>query len=143
MKSNYQKVRDFMQAFGQELPNKHGFPNQDVVLLRYNLIHEELEELNQAMQENDIVEVADALVDILYVTYGALAAFGLPANALFDEVHRSNMSKLGEDGNPIYREDGKVIKGPNYSEPDIKSVVENYGKWWEIMSKFKFELNDN
>lgn len=121
--TNAMKVQEFMEAFGQEVKTSPEFPNRETQLLRIELIREELEELSEAIADHDIVEVADALADILYVTYGAAHAFGIPIDNCFREVQRSNMSKLGEDGKPIYREDGKVMKGPNYSEPDLKSVL--------------------
>jgi len=121
--TNYQKVKNFMNAFGQEVKTSPEFPSLEVQALRIDLIKEELDELIEAMAEKDIVEVADAITDILYVTYGAAAAFGIDADACFREVQRSNMSKLGEDGKPIYREDGKILKGPNYSEPDLKKTL--------------------
>lgn len=122
--TNFNKVNVFMDAFGQEVKRSPEFPDLDTVALRYELIKEELQELFVAMAEKDIVEVADALTDILYVTYGAGHAFGIDLDACFREVQRSNMSKLGEDGKPIYREDGKILKGPNYSEPDLKKVLD-------------------
>jgi predicted HAD superfamily Cof-like phosphohydrolase len=112
-----------MQTFGQEVKNKAEFPNEKIVKLRYELIKEELEELNQAINEKDIKEVADALTDILYVTYGAGTAFGIDLDKCFDEVHQSNMSKLGADGKPIYNEIGKVMKGPNYFKPDLNKFI--------------------
>ena len=121
--SNFDKVGTFMKTFGQEVKTKPEFPDLDTVALRYDLIREELQELFDAMGEKDIVEVADALTDILYVTYGAGHAFGIDLDACFDEVQRSNMSKLGADGKPIYRDDGKVLKGPNYFEPDLTKFV--------------------
>ena len=121
--TNFGKVKTFMETFGQEVLDKPQFPDVDVVALRYELIKEELEELFEAMGEKDLVEVADALTDILYVTYGAGHAFGIDLDACFDEVQRSNMSKLGADGKPMYREDGKILKGPNYSEPDLTKFV--------------------
>lgn len=116
-------VKEFMETFGQEVKTKPEFPDAETVELRIELIAEELEELWDACNEKDIVGVADALTDILYVTYGAGHAFGINLDDCFAEVQRSNMSKLGEDGKPIYRDDGKVLKGPNYSEPDLKSVL--------------------
>ncbi len=113
-----------MDAFGQEVKRSPEFPDLDTVALRYELIKEELQELFVAMAEKDMVEVADALTDILYVTYGAGHAFGIDLDACFREVQRSNMSKLGADGKPIYREDGKILKGPDYSEPDLKKVLD-------------------
>lgn len=121
--TNFEKVKVFMETFGQEVKTKPEFPDLDTVALRYDLIKEELEELFEAMGEKDIVGVADALTDILYVTYGAGHAFGIDLDACFDEVQRSNMSKLGADGKPIYREDGKVLKGPNYFAPDLTKYV--------------------
>ena len=121
--SNFQSVKKFMQTFGQEVKNNAEFPNEKIVKLRYELIKEELEELNQAINDKDIKEVADALTDILYVTYGAGTAFGIDLDKCFDEVHQSNMSKLGSDGKPIYNEIGKVMKGPNYFKPDLKKFI--------------------
>ena len=112
-----------MQTFGQEVKVKSEFPNEKIVQLRYELIKEELEELNQAIKDNDIREVADALTDILYVTYGAGHAFGIELNKCFNEVQQSNMSKLGSDGKPIYNESGKVMKGPNYFKPDLNKFL--------------------
>ena len=112
-----------MQTFGQEVKNKAEFPNEKIVKLRYELIKEELEELNQAINDKDIKEVADALTDILYVTYGAGTAFGIDLDKCFDEVHQSNMSKLGSDGKPIYNDQGKVMKGPNYFKPDLGKII--------------------
>ena len=121
--SNFQSVKKFMQIFGQEVKNKAKFPNDKIVKLRYELIREELEELNQAIIDKDIKEVADALTDILYVTYGAGTAFGINLDKCFNEVHQSNMSKLGSDGKPIYNEIGKVMKGPNYFKPDLDKFL--------------------
>jgi len=112
-----------MEIFGQEIKNKAEFPNEKIVKLRYELIKEELEELKQAINDKDIKEVADALTDILYVTYGAGTAFGIDLDKCFDEVHQSNMSKLGSDGNPIYNDIGKVMKGPNYFKPDLNKFL--------------------
>ena len=112
-----------MQTFGQEVKNKAEFPNEKIVKLRYELIKEELEELKQAINDKDIKEVADALTDILYVTYGAGTAFGIDLDKCFDEVHQSNMSKLGSDGKPIYNDIGKVMKGPNYFKPDLNKFL--------------------
>lgn len=122
-KTNFDLVEDFMKAFGQEVKSDPDFPNDETVSLRIELIAEELNELFDACEQKDIVEVADALTDILYVTYGAGHAFGINLDECFREVQRSNMSKLGEDGKPIYRDDGKVLKGPNYFEPDLKSIL--------------------
>ena len=121
--SNFQNVKKFMQTFGQEVKSKAEFPNEKIVQLRYKLIEEELEELNQAFNDKDIKEVADALTDILYVTYGAGHAFGIDLDKCFDEVQQSNMSKLGSDGKPIYNEAGKVMKGPNYFKPDLNKLL--------------------
>ena len=112
-----------MQTFGQEVKNKAEFPNEKIVKLRYELIKEELEELNQAIKDGDMKEVADALTDILYVTYGAGHAFGIDLDKCFSEVQQSNMSKLGPDGKPIYNESGKVMKGPNYFKPDLNKFL--------------------
>ena len=112
-----------MKTFGQEVKCKAEFPNEKIEKLRYELIKEELEELNQAIKEKDLKEVADALTDILYVTYGAGHAFGIDLDECFDEVQRSNMSKLGSDGKPIYDESGKVMKGPNYFKPDLSKFL--------------------
>ena len=121
--SNFQNVKFFMQTFGQEVKNKNEFPNEKIVQLRYELIKEELEELNQAIKDKDIKEVADALTDILYVTYGAGHAFGINLDKCFDEVQKSNMSKLDSNGKPIYNENGKVMKGPNYFKPDLSKFL--------------------
>ena len=122
--TNFEKVGIFMKTFGQDVKTKAELSNNKINELRISLINEELEELKKAIKDNDILEVADALTDILYVTYGAGHAFGIDLDKCFAEVQRSNMSKLGEDGKPIYRDDGKVMKGPNYSEPDLKSVLQ-------------------
>ena len=121
--NNFQSVKNFMQIFGQEVKDKAGFPNEKTIKLRYELIKEELEELDQAIKKKDIKEVADALTDILYVTYGAGHAFGIELNKCFNEVQQSNMSKLGSDGKPIYNESGKVMKGPNYFKPDLNKFL--------------------
>ena len=121
--SNFQSVKKFMQTFGQEVKIKAEFPNKKIIQLRYELIKEELEELNQAIKNKDIIEVADALTDILYVTYGAGHAFGVDLDKCFDEVQQSNMSKLGPDEKPIYNESGKVMKGPNYFKPDLNKFL--------------------
>jgi predicted HAD superfamily Cof-like phosphohydrolase len=113
-----------METFGQDVKRSPELPNDETSKLRLELIGEELGELEEAIANKDLVEIADALTDILYVTYGAGHAFGLDLDACFREVQRSNMSKLGEDGKPIYREDGKVLKGPNYSEPDLKKTLQ-------------------
>ena len=121
--SNFNKVKTFMNTYGQEVKERAAFPENQIVQLRIDLIEEELNELKEAIKNNDIVEVADALTDILYVTYGAGHSFGVNLDKCFDEVQRSNMSKLGEDGNPIYNDSGKVMKGPNYSAPDLKKII--------------------
>lgn len=126
MNNNYDKVKQFMQTFGQNVSNTPSWPSLEVQQLRYDLIAEELREFKEAMDNEDLVEVADALTDLLYVVYGAGASFGIDINKCFEEVHRSNMSKLGPDGKPIYREDGKVIKGPSYSPPNLRDVM-----FWE------------
>ena len=117
--TNFELAGDFMEAFGQEVLETPTLPEPDLAKLRLELIREEVEELNVGIEGMDIVEIADALTDILYVVYGAGHAFGIDLDACFKEVHDSNMSKLGEDGKPIYREDGKVLKGPNYRSPDL------------------------
>ena len=122
--TNANKVKLFMESFGQEVKSKPEFPSDDTVKLRIELISEELQELVDACKAGDIIEVADALTDILYVTYGAAHSFGIPIDECFKEVQRSNMSKLGKDGKPIYREDGKVMKGPSYFKPDLKNVLQ-------------------
>ena len=122
--TNFEKVGLFMKTFGQEVKSEPGLSNVKINKLRIDLIDEELKELKYAIQTNDLKEVADALTDILYVTYGAGHAFGVDLDKCFTEVQRSNMSKLGEDGKPIYREDGKVMKGPNFSEPDLESILQ-------------------
>tara|TARA_B100001939_G_C16816914_1_gene562571 strand:- start:222 stop:599 length:378 start_codon:yes stop_codon:yes gene_type:complete len=121
--TNFEKVIQFMNTYNQEVKRKAELPNEDIVELRLDLIEEEVSELEDAIDDKDIVAVADALTDILYVVYGAGAAFGINLDACFHEVHSSNMSKLGEDGKPIYREDGKVMKGPNFREPNLKSIL--------------------
>ena len=122
--TNFEKVKEFMNTFGQEVKNNAEFPNEKIIDLRKKLIEEELQELKDAISDKDIVEVADALTDILVVTYGAGVAFGIDLDKCFKEVQRANMSKLGKDGKPIYNEKGKVMKGPNYSEPNLKKFVE-------------------
>ena len=121
--SNFESVKTFMKTFGQEVKEKAGFPSDKITSLRYELINEELEELKEAIINKDIKEVADALTDILYVTYGAGHAFGINLDKCFKEVQNSNMSKLGNDGKPIYNDKGKVMKGPNYFKPDLKKFV--------------------
>ena len=121
--SNFNKVGTFMKTFGQEVKTKPSFSSDKINKLRIDLIKEELDELEEAMKNNDLLEVADALTDILYVTYGAGHAFGIDLDMCFDEVQNSNMSKLGENGKPIYNESGKVMKGPNYFKPDLSKFV--------------------
>ena len=121
--SNFESVKKFMETFGQEVKEKAEFPNDKITTLRYDLIKEELEELREALEKKDIKEVADALTDILYVTYGAGHAFGINLDKCFQEVQNSNMSKLGKDGKPIYNENGKVMKGPNYFKPNLDKFV--------------------
>ena len=123
--SNFNKVKTFMETFGQEVKTKPSFNTDKINNLRYDLIKEELEELKEAMENKDLLEVADALTDILYVAYGAGHAFGIDLDKCFEEVQNSNMSKLGEDGKPIYNESGKVMKGPKYFKPDLAKFV-NY-----------------
>ena len=122
--SNFNKVKTFMQVFGQEVKNKPSFPDPKIQNLRFELIKEELEELKVALDQKNLKEVADALTDILYVTYGAGHAFGIDLDKCFDEVQASNMSKLGADGKPIYNESGKVMKGPNFFEPNLRKFIE-------------------
>ena len=121
--TNFEKVGLFMKTFGQEVKKKSGFSTEKINKLRVSLINEELEEFKEAIKNNDLKEVADALTDILYVTYGAGHAFGIDLDKCFDEVQNSNMSKLGQDGKPIYNNDGKVMKGPNYFKPDLSKVL--------------------
>ena len=121
--SNFSKVGIFMKTFGQEVKNKPSFSTEKINKLRLDLIKEELSELTDAMNNKDLLEVADALTDILYVTYGAGHAFGIDLDKCFDEVQNSNMSKLDENGKPIYNEHGKVMKGPNYFKPDLSKFV--------------------
>ena len=122
--TNFEKVGLFMSTFGQEVKKKSELSSEKINSLRLNLIQEELDELKKAINENDILEVADALTDILYVTYGAGHAFGINLDQCFEEVQQSNMSKLGEDSKPIYNEHGKVMKGPNYFEPNLKKFID-------------------
>ena len=122
--SNFTDVRTFMEIFGQIVVTKPQFPDNKTMQLRYDLIKEELDELKQAMKDKNLKEIADALTDILYVTYGAGFAYGIDLDKCFKEVQRANMSKLGADGKPIYNEKGKVMKGPSYSEPNLKQFVE-------------------
>ena len=121
--TNFESVKKFMKTFGQEIKEKASFPDDKITSLRYDLIKEELGELKEAMDNKDIKEVADALTDILYVTYGAGHAFGIDLDKCFEEVQNSNMSKLDENGKPIYNESGKVKKGPNYFKPDLSKFV--------------------
>jgi len=122
-KTNFEMVGEFMTAFGQEVRTKAKMPPVNVQALRYDLIKEELQEFWEATCANDLVGVADALTDLLYVVYGAGHAYGINLDTCFHEVHASNMSKLGADGKPIYREDGKVLKGPNFFEPELEEIV--------------------
>ena len=121
--TNFESVKKFMETFDQEIKEKASFPNDKTTILRYELIKEELSELKEAIDAKDIKEVADALTDILYVTYGAGHAFGIDLDKCFKEVQNSNMSKLGQDGKPIYNEKGKVMKGPNYFKPNLSKFV--------------------
>ena len=121
--TNFESVKKFMQTFGQEIKEKACFPDDQITSLRFELIKEELNELEQAIKEKNIKEVADALTDILYVTYGAGHAFGIDLDKCFVEVQSSNMSKLGSDGKPIYNDKGKVMKGPNYFKPNLSKFV--------------------
>ena len=121
--SNFNKVKTFMKTFGQEVKTKPSFSTDKINSLRYGLIEEELEELKIAMKNKDLLEVADALTDILYVTYGAGHAFGIDLDQCFDEVQNSNMSKLDENGKPIYNEAGKIMKGPKYFKPNLKKFL--------------------
>ena len=121
--SNFEKVNTFMTTYGQEVKKSASFPDENITKLRLKLIKEELEELEQALNDKNLLEVADALTDILYVTYGAGHSFGINLDACFEEVQRSNMSKLDEDGKPIYNEYGKVMKGPNFSKPNLKQFI--------------------
>ena len=121
--SNFKKVKTFMETFGQEVKTKPSFSTDKINNLRYELIKEELEDLKVAMEKKDLLEVADALTDILYVTYGAGHSFGINLDKCFEEVQSSNMSKLGEDGKPIYNDSGKVMKGPKYFKPNLKNFL--------------------
>ena len=122
--TNFEKVGKFMKTFGQEVKTKPGLSNNKINKLRIDLIDEELTEFKEAIKNNDLKEVVDALTDILYVTYGAGHAFGVNLDECFDEVQRSNMSKLGKDGKPIYNQAGKVMKGPNYFAPDLNKFLQ-------------------
>ena len=121
--TNFDLVEEFMTAFDQDVQKKASMPDRKTAMLRLKLILEEYEELETAVEEQHLVGIADALTDILYVTYGAGHAFGIDLDECFEEVHESNMSKLGPDGKPIYREDGKVMKGPDYREPDLRKIL--------------------
>ena len=121
--TNFESVKKFMQTFAQEIRTKASFPDDKIISLRLDLIREELSELEEAIKKKDIKEVADALTDILYVTYGAGHAFGINLDKCFEEVQNSNMSKLGSDGKPIYNEHGKVMKGPDYFKPNLNKFV--------------------
>ena len=121
--SNFEDVKDFMTTYGQEVKTKSEFPEEQIIKLRIDLIKEELNELTDAIKQRNLVEVADALTDILYVTYGAGHSFGINLDLCFAEVQRSNMSKLGEDDKPIYNEQGKVMKGSNYTKPNLKQFI--------------------
>ncbi len=121
--TNFNSVKKFMEVFGQEVKTKAEFPSEKIIKLRYSLIKEELDEFEEALKDKNLKEVADALTDILYVTYGAGHAFGIDLDKCFDEVQRSNMSKLGEDGKPIYNEHGKVMKGPKYFQPNLGKFI--------------------
>ena len=121
--TNFEKVRLFMTTFGQEVKNKDSLSSENINNLRINLIEEELNEFKEAVIKKDLKEAADALTDILYVTYGAGHAFGINLDKCFEEVQKSNMSKLGDDGKPIYDEKGKVMKGPKYFKPDLKKFL--------------------
>ena len=121
--TNFNKVKAFMETFKQEVHAKPTIPNVDTQALRYDLIHEELDELYDSMKTDDLVGIADALTDLLYVVYGAGHAYGINLDACFRHIHASNMSKLDDEGNPIYRDDGKVMKGPNYWPPELEGVL--------------------
>ena len=121
--SNFEDVKTFMKTFGQIVKTKPEFPDDKTMKLRFDLIQEELNELEEAMKTKNLKEIADALTDILYVTYGAGCAYGIDLDKCFKEVQRANMSKLGEDGKPIYNENGKVMKGPNYLKPNLKQFL--------------------
>ena len=121
--SNFDDVRHFMEVYGQEVKTKSSFPSEKIIKLRYDLIKEELDELSLAIKEKNLIEVADALTDLLYVVYGAGHAFGIDLDKCFAEVQRSNLSKLDIDGKPIYNENGKVMKGPNYFKPNLRKCL--------------------
>ena len=122
--TNFNSVKKFMKTFGQEVKTKAGFPEEKIIKLRYDLIKEELDEFDKAIKEKNLKEIADSLTDILYVTYGAGHAFGINLDKCFEEVQKSNMSRLDLDGKPIYNEKGKVMKGPNYFEPDLSKFID-------------------
>ena len=122
--TNFELVGDFMEVFGQEIKDEPVLPDWNTCALRLDLITEEVKELEVALANENLIDIADALTDILYVVYGAGHAFGIDLDACFEEVHRSNMSKLGQDGKPVYREDGKVLKGPDYFDPDLAAILE-------------------
>ncbi len=124
--TNFEKVGLFMSTFGQEVKKQSGLSSEKINALRISLIQEELDELTKAIKEKDVLEVADALTDILYVTYGAGHAFGINLDKCFEEVQKSNMSKLGKDGKPIYNQHGKVMKGPDYFKPDLSKFLTKY-----------------
>ena len=128
LKTNFEKVKEFMEVFGQKVESKPDWPDGDTMELRIDLIEEELGELRNAIIDGDgtLVDVADALSDLLYVVYGAGHSFGIDLDKCFEEVHSSNMSKLGEDGKPIYREDGKVLKGKNFREPNLNKILSSF-----------------
>ena len=121
--SNFDDVKTFMETYGQEIKKTPSFPNDKIIQLRIDLIKEELKEFQDAINNKDLLEIADALTDILYVTYGAGHSFGIDLDKCFAEVQRSNMSKLGENGEPIYNEHGKVMKGPKYFKPNLKQFI--------------------
>ena len=137
--SNFNSVKQFMLTFGQEVKDKASFPDDKIVKLRFDLIQEELTELDEAIKNRDLKEVADALTDILYVTYGAGTAFGINLDKCFEEVHRSNMSKLGKDGKPIYNEQGKVMKGPGYFKPNLDQFINSYER--KLFLDFSWNFN--
>ena len=122
--TNFTSVKKFMETFGQDVKTKADFPSEKIIKLRYDLIKEELDEFDKAIKEKNLKDIADSLTDILYVTYGAGHAFGIDLDKCFEEVQRSNMSKLGSDGKPIYNNNGKVKKGPNYFEPDLSKFID-------------------
>lgn len=124
--TNFRKVEEFHKTFGHEIEESPSWPTPEVLDLRVDLIEEELEELKEGLSHGSFVEVADALTDLLYVIYGMGHTFGIDLDSCFEEVHSSNMSKLGADGKPIYREDGKVLKGPNYRKPNLEKIIETY-----------------